>query len=149
MSDCCSTNTEADTTCASAAPRKRPCPVDGHTSTEVKVETMLHHLKAPWAQTLTEQKYYFCDSTDCAVVYFGEDGSLYQLDQVRGPVGQKHYGPEKLLCYCFGVTQGEYLRDPAIKEFVVAQTRAGSCACDSRNPSGRCCLKDFPKPASR
>ncbi|MDH5183349.1 MAG: hypothetical protein OEX12_05605 [Gammaproteobacteria bacterium] len=151
MSDCCSTNnsstgtTTSNDACATPAQRKRACPVDGSFATEVKVETLLHHLKAPWAQTLTEQKYYFCDNPDCAVVYFGEDGTLFSLTEIRGSVGQKQSGPDKLLCYCFGVSQGEYLRDPAIKDFVVAQTKAGSCACDSRNPSGRCCLKDFPK----
>jgi hypothetical protein len=28
---------------------------------------------------------------------------------------------------------------------VIEQTRLHNCACDVRNPSGRCCLKDFPK----
>jgi len=37
------------------------------------------------------------------------------------------------------------LADPGIRDFVVAQTRLGLCACDTRNPSGRCCLIDFPR----
>lgn len=141
MSDCCNTET------STPAPRKRACPADGTVATEVKPETLLHHLKAPWAQELKPQKYYFCDDPDCDVVYFGEDDSLFCLDEIRGPVGQKLSGPDKLLCYCFGVSQSDYLHNPEVKDFVVAQTKAGSCACDHRNPSGRCCLKDFPKPA--
>jgi hypothetical protein len=31
---------------------------------------------------------------------------------------------------------------------VMAQTKAGLCSCDTSNPSGRCCLKDFPKPTN-
>jgi len=31
----------------------------------------------------------------------------------------------------------------AIKAFVIQQTKEGLCACESRNPSGRCCLADF------
>ena len=31
------------------------------------------------------------------------------------------------------------------KEFVMAQTKAQNCACEIRNPSGKCCLVDFPK----
>lgn len=150
MSDCCSSDnasTGSNDTCTSSAPRKSACPADGSLSSEVKTTTMLHHLKNSWAQTLKEQKYYFCENPECDVVYFGEDDSLFCLDEIREPVGQKQFGPHKVLCYCFGVTQSDYLRNPEIKNFVVAQTRAGSCACDSRNPSGRCCLKDFLKAA--
>jgi hypothetical protein len=51
-----------------------------------------------------------------------------------------------LLCYCFGVSRADAACDPALRDFVVAATRDGQCACDTRNPSGRCCLKDLPKP---
>jgi len=33
----------------------------------------------------------------------------------------------------------------AIKAFVVQQTKEKLCACESRNPSGRCCLADFKR----
>ena len=148
MSDCCSSQSstpDTDSCCASTSPRKRACPVDGTPSSEVKTSTMLHHLKNAWSQPLQEQKYYFCDNPGCDVVYFGEDDSRFYLHDVRDQVGQKQSAPDKLLCYCFGVRQSDYLHNPEIKAFVVAQTKASTCACDSRNPSGRCCLKDFPK----
>ncbi|MCK5920792.1 MAG: hypothetical protein KAG66_07615, partial [Methylococcales bacterium] len=50
-----------------------------------------------------------------------------------------------LLCYCYGVTCQQALNNPDAKAFVLAQTKLKNCACDTRNPSGRCCLKDFSK----
>jgi hypothetical protein len=111
----------------------------------VKARTILHHLKSPWTQALGDQKYYFCESAGCEAVYFGEDDSIIGISETRGEIGQKRTDPNRLLCYCFGVTQGDAEADPAAREFVVQQTKEGACACDSRNPSGRCCLKDFPK----
>jgi len=64
---------------------------------------------------------------------------------MRTPVGVKEASADTLLCYCFGVSKQDFQTDPATREFVVAQTKAGLCSCDTRNPSGRCCLKDFPK----
>jgi len=48
------------------------------------------------------------------------------------------------VCYCFGVSRSDFRNDPATKDYVIAQTKAGLCSCDTSNPSGRCCLKDFP-----
>ena len=53
-----------------------------------------------------------------------------------------------MLCYCFGVSRADFDRNPGTKDFVTAQTKAGLCACETSNPSGRCCLKDFPILAS-
>jgi hypothetical protein len=143
MSSCCSTESESSS--CSTSPKKRPCPVDGSQGVEVKAGTILHHLKTPWTHTLGEQKYYFCDNPACEVVYFGEDDSVIKTSEMREEIGQKRGDKDRLLCYCFGVTQGDAEADPAAREFVKQQTKLGVCACDSRNPSGRCCLKDFPK----
>lgn len=145
MSSCCSTESS---TCSTAS-RKRPCPSDGAECVEVKPATIVHHLKAPWTHTLGEQKYYFCESPDCDVVYFGEDDSVISVSDIRGDIGQKRTDKERLLCYCFGVTQHDAETDPTAKAFVIQQTREAVCACDRRNPSGRCCLKDFPKHTGR
>ena len=79
------------------------------------------------------------------MVYFSDNGETYTTGDLREAIGQKQTGAEKTLCYCFGVTLGDYQADPAVKDYVTAQTKAGECACDTRNPSGKCCLKDFPK----
>ena len=109
--------------------------------------TVLHQVQRPWEQPLQSGPYYFCSSADCDLVYFNLQKTRIGRDQVRQPVGQKQTGNARLLCYCFGATLDDWLQNPGVREFLSAQTQAGACACETRNPSGRCCLGDFPKPA--
>lgn len=45
----------------------------------------------------------FCDSQDCDVVYFAEEGgATYTKSQLKVPVGVKERTGERPLCYCFG-----------------------------------------------
>ncbi len=56
-----------------------------------------------------------------------------------------------MLCYCFDIPEEDYreaMRNETgeeIRAFVVRQTAGKRCACDIRNPSGRCCLADFQR----
>lgn len=142
MTDCC-TITAGDNT----PPRTAECPRNGRTYTGVERRTVLHHVHRPWARALAHQGYYFCDDPDCDVVYFGEDKTLLVRDDLRGKVGQKSQDPDKPVCYCFDINaadiQTEGLHAQA-RAFVIEQTRNACCDCAVRNPSGRCCLKDFP-----
>lgn len=97
-----------------------------------------------WRQTAN--RYFFCDDTACDVVYFGDDGSTLLKSQLRTQVGLKEASGDAPLCYCFGISKRDFANDPATRDFVVAQTKAGRCSCETSNPSGRCCLKDFPTP---
>jgi len=65
---------------------------------------------------------------------------------LRTRVVAKEQDGDALLCHCFGVTKADFEREPSARDFVVEQTKAGRCSCQTSNPSGRCCLKDFPKP---
>jgi hypothetical protein len=84
--------------------------------------------------------HYLCQDPACPVVYFGADG-VYTREEVRFPVYEKG---ASLVCYCFDWTREairEALlagRDPVAE--VEAGVRAKRCACDLRNPRGRCCL---------
>ena len=127
-------------------PKKHLCPVNGRDYAEVSVTTIRHHVKASWDWVPTAERYYFCDDAQCDVAYFGSDGSLILTSQLRTRIGVKTHDADDLLCYCFGVSRAEFSRNPSSRNFIVTQTRANLCACDTRNPSGRCCLKDFPKP---
>jgi hypothetical protein len=106
---------------------------------------MKHHLKEPWIWSGTADNYYFCDDPECEVAYFGNDGSIIYKTWLRTRIGVKEQADSDLLCYCFGVSKADYESIPETKDFVIAQTKAGLCSCDTCNPSGRCCLKDFPK----
>jgi hypothetical protein len=92
------------------------------------------------------QRYYFCTDPDCEVVYFGADDCILRCDDLRTGVGQKSRAPDRTLCYCFDIRATDVLLENAglTRQFVIDHTRDGSCDCAIRNPSGRCCLKDFP-----
>lgn len=57
---------------------------------------------------------------------------------------------EEILCYCYNITYGKVLGEiealgySTSRAYVKEQTQAGDCACKTKNPSGKCCLKDFP-----
>jgi len=140
MSDCCFTNKESEN-----HPKRHVCPKNGKSCLEVSYETVLHHIRNPWEMVLTEQVYYFCDDPVCDVVYFGIDNSTIKKDQLRTQVGIKETAEDTLICYCFGVTKAEAQTNERAKAFVIEQTKNSSCSCATYNPSGRCCLKDFPK----
>ena len=130
---------------------KRCCPHNGLSYSAVSIETVRHHLKKPLADTLTGQHYFFCDSPDCDVVYFGDDDSVLLNTDMQTPVGQKHRAADNILCYCYGISYGQVHREisehgkSSSREFVTEKTKSGTCQCRMLNPSGKCCLKDFPE----
>jgi len=125
-------------------PQKNICPSNGKEGFLVPYPTVLHHLKQPWDTEFQDQPWYFCDDPACDIAYFGKDNTLIAKSKLRTEIGIKMQGDNGLLCYCYGVTKKDAL-NPASKNFVVSQTKDKNCACDTKNPSGRCCLKYFPK----
>lgn len=122
------------------------CPVNGQPYKQVPRQTVLHHIRTPWNKTLSDQTYYFCTDTNCNVVYFAEDNSRILHNEMREPVGQKSEHPQRIICYCFDIKLSDIKDNPQQrKQFVIEQTRQSQCDCQIRNPSGKCCLKDFPK----
>jgi hypothetical protein len=117
--------------------------VNGQEYKSVAMKTILHHINSPWKWAEKRQGYYFCDDPNCDVVYFGEDNSVITKTEIRTAVGIKERKPDTLTCYCFGVSNSEAQQHPAIRDFIASKTKAGVCSCDTSNPSGRCCLKDF------
>jgi len=140
MNNCCSNNTSGK-----AFPGKFACPQNNIDYIAVTKKTVLHHIKSPWDNNLSEEQYYFCDDPECEVVYFGLKGSRINKSELRTKVGIKEKGDDSLICYCFGVTKAETKQKPEIKIYVTKNTKENLCDCEIRNPSGRCCLKDFPR----
>lgn len=141
MIDCCSSSD-----CKSEHPRKRKCPANGIDCSEVTARTIVHHIQNAWGCRLEAQHYFYCDDPNCEIAYFGDDGSVILKSQLRTTSGW-HAGPSEnaVLCYCFGVTKADALDDSRIRDYVLTQTKLGLCSCETSNPSGRCCLKDFPR----
>ena len=140
MIDCCvSKKSDCD------PPKKHRCPINGKEYSSVGYKTILHHLSEPWNNTLIKQGYYFCSDENCDVVYFGQDNTLISKSELRTNVGVKEKAPERMVCYCFGVSYAAAENDGRVVEFVKEKTKQSLCSCETSNPSGRCCLKDFPR----
>lgn len=94
----------------------------------------------------------FCDSTDCDVVYFSEEGdTTFTKSQLKVSVGVKETAGERPLCYCFKhsvATITEELRttgNSAALEDIRAKMKDPGCRCEIENPSGSCCLGNVGK----
>lgn len=127
------------------SPRRYRCPVNGKEYGRVGLRTVLQHVREPWEKDLSARAYYFCSDTDCEVVYFGHDDTVIPSGEVRTPVGAKSRSPDRTVCYCFDIPYAKAAESEALREFVKQQTKQSLCACETSNPSGKCCLKDFPR----
>lgn len=143
MADCCSSK-------SSEAPKKKMhrCPRNGIEYHELAVRTIKHHIKRAWEWEPGNRRYFFCEDPDCDVVYFADDDSVILTSQLRTRIGIKTTDDDALVCYCFGISKADAQSDATLRAYVLEQTKNGECSCDTRNPSGRCCLKDFPRPKS-
>ena len=143
---CCSSSSKP----VSNKPSKRHnCPKSATECLQVPYSTVLQHVKKPWdngSDLLDENVYYFCTDPDCEVVYFTEDNLVINKTELRTLIGIKELtNDDALACYCFDITLAEARNNNKLKQFVVTKTKNNFCSCESHNPSGRCCLKDFPK----
>ena len=144
MSDCCNVDNEGD-------PDTRPktansnCPECGQRCHAVSLKTVLHHVKQIWTSKLSDQQYFYCHAPECNIVYFATATSTITKAEIRTLIGRQEESADALICFCFGVSNAEAANNKDIKAFVIKQTKASLCSCATANPSGRCCLKDFPK----
>jgi NAD(P)H-nitrite reductase large subunit len=83
------------------------------------------------------------------MVYFNnEHASYFRRQDVSVRVGVKETDDPISVCYCFGYTRQMILNEMAhtghstTAEKIKAEVKAGNCACEIKNPSGRCCLGD-------
>lgn len=157
MSDCC--NTPAQSVTAALKDRqqtvKMPCPQCGIAGRTVTRQTVLHHVRADQLTRVGDEAYRFCPQPDCEVVYYGENGAIFTVNDLRDLVSEKTRGDERPLCYCFGFTEGHVREEIArtgssslalqISRFI----KAGLCACEARNPSGACCLGQIHQTVKR
>ena len=137
MTGCC-----AKEECGKQVAVKLVCPSCAEVSHQVGLQTVLHHLLRPWQSLLepTAPAFYFCANKNCEIVYFSEGQQQYSAKEVVKLTAEDG---QNLLCYCFQVSEQDYLQQPELVNFVKAQTKLKRCACEVKNPSGKCCLKDF------
>jgi hypothetical protein len=129
--------------CDFDAPDQSWCPVDGAKGEPVKKVTVAAMALGP---VPADGSFFVCRSSSCSVVYFGSDGTVLTTDQVRMVPSFKNGGSD-LICYCFEHTEAVLIEEversgrSTALESIESQLKAGNCACEIRNPDGRCCLK--------
>ncbi|MFQ5666896.1 MAG: (2Fe-2S)-binding protein [Candidatus Binatia bacterium] len=142
MSECCASAKRSDL-------QGTPCPECGAAGREVGRETVgaMARIDVPPAR-LAHLTYGYCLTPRCRVVYYNRDGGVLQQSDLRVPVNVKDPGPDVPLCYCFGHTRGAIATEITVtgqssaSAVISEEIRAGHCACEVKNPSGRCCLGD-------
>jgi hypothetical protein len=143
MSGCCSTKG------SSKAPAVAACPANGARSKQVDLLTVKSLVRAlPLGMPTTQ--YYFCEAEDCDVVYFALDSQapVFRRGDLLVRVGAKATTDPIPVCYCFGFTRKDIEDEIAesgrstIVGRISAEVKAGNCACEVKNPSGKCCLGD-------
>ncbi len=146
MPDCCSINAKPDT-----SPAVMACPVSGARSKRVDLLTVRSLVRQlPLGMPNTE---YFCEAADCDVVYFAFDpeAPMFRRADLFVRVGSKETADPFPVCYCFGFTRKDIQREIAetgnstVANRISAEVKAGNCACEVKNPSGKCCLGDVAR----
>src|SRR5712692_4643715 len=109
MSECCSIERPGET-CATVLTNKSvtlqciKCRTEGR---PVERQTILHHVKPEHLDRVNSEAYRFCPDANCEVVYYGDGGTRFTVDDVRELVTAKTKGDHRPLCYCFGFTEGD------------------------------------------
>lgn len=149
MSDRCSVKAKTE-----AAPAVTACPVNGARSKQVSMLTV-KSLVRQLPLGMPDTQYYFCDSSDCEVVYFPLDlqAPSFRRSDLSVRVGAKETADPIPICYCFGFTRRDIWDEiratgrSTVRERIALEIEAGRCACDIKNPSGKCCLGDVTRAA--
>jgi hypothetical protein len=133
------------------APSVMACPVCGNRSRQVGAITVRSLVRRlPFG--MPSAQYYFCLARTCRVVYFSPTSGAptFREDDLLVRLGQKDE-QSGLVCYCFGLTRNDITEEvqqtgkSIVTERVKAEIRAGHCACELKNPSGKCCLGDLTR----
>ncbi len=141
MVDCCSVKAPA------VPPAVMPCPECGSRSKQVDTLTVKSLVrKMPFG--MVPAQYYFCEETACDLVYFPSDAEApsFHRGDLLVRVGLKEETDPIPVCYCFGVSRQDIwdeIREKgksSVAERIKAEVKAGNCACELKNPSGKCCL---------
>lgn len=131
---------------------KANCPVNGMKGKRVQTITLKSLLTPRALEVLnSESNYFFCNSTDCPVVYFNEQGQTFVTNELKVPVYQKDEGLQVPVCYCFNWTRDRILQEiqqtnhSTAEDSIRTHIQAGRCGCEVNNPQGSCCLANVRK----
>lgn len=139
--DCCSSQSSADKGVISK------CPDCNAMGAPVKLKTV----KSLFNKSLFEisgKEYEFCSTSSCKVIYYDKSGEHKIIENdIHGRVYHKNVNDKTvILCNCFNYTLGDILNDidvngeSEIYDKIAEGAKTGICACDIKNPEGKCCL---------
>lgn len=136
--------------------RSSQCVICGSAGRPVERQTVLHHVRSDKLDRVNDQESYrFCPDPTCAIVYYGDAGARFTVDDLRELVTAKTDGDARPICYCFGFTEGDARTEIELSGHTTVPARisklikAGMCACEVRNPAGVCCLGEVNKTVKR
>lgn len=112
-------------------------------------KTLANHLLPEYWHLITEKGYYYCEDTDCPVIYFNNETDKYLgIKELRTSVMHKQtIGSEnRIACYCKNVLEKtiveELLNNDNCNTLddvkVLTEANTGK-DCSITNPTGRCC----------
>ena len=123
------------------------CPSCGSKGSAVKMTTLRSLIKKERQGRITVNQYFFCNTGDCNVVYFSEDGiQPFYKEDLTVRVGIKEDSPPRPLCYCFNHSLEEIYDEikrtgkTTVIEDIKSRMKEEGCSCETRNPQGSCCL---------
>ncbi len=160
--NCCDTGSASETAhlqpseIVEEALRENHCQACGRKGKPVSRKTVLLMVKPEFLGQAMTGRYTFCLAPDCPIVYFRNDGnSQFTVADLRIRVGLKVKDDPVPLCYCFGFDESHIREeitqsgDTTIPGNVSHLIGEGLCACESRNPSGMCCLGEVNRAVER
>lgn len=113
----------------------------------VSSETLRHLIKKTRHLEIKDRGYYFCKTPDCDTVYYHpESGQRFEKTDLNVLVGLKETEDPVWVCYCFDVSKKMIREEIESRGHSVSKDRIrqevadGTCECEIKNPSGRCCL---------
>jgi hypothetical protein len=138
MSEACCSNPAAEA-------EIRRCPASGSKGQSVDWTTVAALI---YGRVPPRQHFRLCRDAECEVVYYGSAGIMLTMSDLSVQPGFKN-GSDGLVCYCFLHRTDDIVRQlqeagkTDIFESINHEVQAGNCACEVRNPSGKCCLGEL------
>lgn len=123
------------------------CPSCGNKGRAVKTTTLYSLIRKERQESITQSRYFFCDSKGCDVVYFTEgSGQTFYKQDLVVRVGVKEDSPPRTICYCFNHTIEEIFDEikrtgkSTVMDDIRTHMKKGGCSCETKNPQGSCCM---------
>ena len=159
MNDCCAVPGSTEP-CGIVVDRRNPdlnsrCSTCEKEGRPVGRQTVFHHVRHEQLDRVNGEAYRFCAEPNCPIVYYGDEGACFTVDDLREPVAAKIQGDPRPICYCFGFSEGDARKEiertgqSTIPATVSGLIKAGMCACEVRNPAGVCCLGEVNQTVKR